>query len=295
MRFAIPLVIALILLAGCSSASGKTLAPGTIRVVAGENFWGSVVSQVGGPHVSVTSIVNDPSADPHQYESDAHDAAAVADASLVVENGLGYDDFMRQLVSATRKHGRVVIVAADVVGVHGNDTNPHLWYSTTYAASVAQAAADALEKIDPANATQFRANLRTFQASLAQVDAVVEKIKSRYPNAPVAYTERVPGYMLADAGLDVKTPPAFARANEDGSEPNAADAQAMDDLITTHAVRALLYNAQATSAASTEARHLAQQNNIPVIAVTETMPTSAPTYQQWQLDQDGALLAALGG
>ncbi len=295
MRFAIALVAALILLAGCGSSGGNTAAPGTIRVVAAENFWGSVVSQVGGPHVSVTSIISDPSADPHQYESDAHDAASIADARIVVENGLGYDDFMRQLLGATKHRGRSVVVAADVAGVHGNDANPHLWYSTEDADAVAQAITAALKNADPADAPTFVANLKTFETSVAQVRAVVDQIKARYNGAPVAYTERVPGYMLADAGLTVKTPSGFAQANEDGSEPNAADAQAMDNVIASHAIKVLLYNAQASSAASTHARQLAQKNNIPVVAVTETMPKNEPTYQQWQLDQDRAVLAALGG
>jgi zinc/manganese transport system substrate-binding protein len=294
-RSAFLLVTALLVVSGCAASGAETVGSGPIKVVAAENFWGSIAAQLGGSRVTVTSLISDPNADPHEFETTAFDAAQVADARLVVENGLGYDDFMRQLVNATRRHGRVVVVAADVVGVHGNDANPHLWYSTGYAAGVAEAVAAALETIDPADASLFRANLQHFHTALAEVSAVVDAIKSRHPNAPVAYTERVPGYMLTDAGLDVKTPPAFAQAGEDGSEPNAADSQAMDDLITTHAVNALLYNAQATSAASTEARRLAQRNNIPVIAVTETMPKSAPTYQQWQLDQDRALLAALGG
>ncbi len=296
MRFVLALVGALILLAGCGSSSGRNhAAPGTIKVVAGENFWGNIASQLGGSRVSVTSIISDPNADPHEYESDAHDAAAIADAKLVIENGLGYDDFMKQLLGATRNSGRSVVVAADVVGVHGSDANPHLWYSTGYTEAVAQTITRALQQADPANASAFEANLTAFRASLAQVHAVVDQIKTTYPNAPVAYTERVPGYMLADAGLAVKTPPGFAQANEDGTEPNAADAQAMDNLITSHTIRVLLYNAQATSAASTRARQLAQKNNVPVVAVTETLPKSEPTFQQWQLDQDRALLRALGG
>jgi zinc/manganese transport system substrate-binding protein len=294
MRFAIGLVTALVLLTACGSSGGKTSTSGTVKVVAAENFWGSVVSQLGGSHVSVTSIISDPNADPHQYESDAHDAGAVADAKLVIENGLGYDDFMSQLLGSTGSGGRTVVVAADVVGVHGNDANPHLWYSTEYVNAVAQAITTALQKLEPANASAFAANLQAFQASVADVRSVVDEIKAHFPGAPVAYTERVPGYMLADAGLVVKTPPGFAQANEDGTEPNASDTQAMDQLVTTHAIKALLYNAQATSAASTRARQLAQQNGIPVIAVTETLPPSEPSYQHWQLDQDQALLAALG-
>jgi zinc/manganese transport system substrate-binding protein len=280
---------------GSSNSHGASNADHTIKVVAAENFWGSVAAQLGGTHVAVTSIISDPSTDPHEYESDAQDAAAVSDASLVVENGLGYDDFMSTLLGATNKSGRVVVTAADAAGVHGNDANPHVWYSTTYAHAVARAIAGALERIDPADATQFAANLRTFENSLMSVESVVGQIATRHPNAPVAYTERVPGYMLVDAHVDVRTPPGFAQANEDGTEPSAADAQAMDTLISTHGIKVLLYNSQATSAASTRARQLAQQAGIAVVPVTETMPPNAASYQDWQLAQDRAILSALGG
>src|SRR5471032_2346928 len=80
-------------LAGCggsfaassSAASGGSSRP--IAVVAGENFWGNIASQIGGAHVKVTSIISDPNTDPHEYETDPNDAAAVARARFVIENG----------------------------------------------------------------------------------------------------------------------------------------------------------------------------------------------------------------
>ena len=63
-------------------------------IVAGENFYGDVTSQIAGNHVTVISIISDPNADPHEYESSANDAGEIARASLVIMNGLGYDDFV---------------------------------------------------------------------------------------------------------------------------------------------------------------------------------------------------------
>ena len=68
-----------------------------ITIIAGENFWGSLISQLGGNKVSVTSIVSDPNADPHEYESNAGDARAVSNADYVIENGAGYDSSGSQL------------------------------------------------------------------------------------------------------------------------------------------------------------------------------------------------------
>ena len=125
------------------------------------------------------------------------------------------------------------------------------------------------------------------------LEATIATIRARYSHAPVAYTERVPGYLLAAAGLDVVTPPGFARAIEDGNEPSAADADRMQQLVSRHGIAVLLYNAQATSAASSRIRADARAAGIPIVAVTETMPPTAASYQAWQLDQARALLAAL--
>ena len=85
-------------------------------------------------------------------------------------------------------------------------------------------------------------------------------------------------------------------AIENGNEPSPADTQAMEQLITAQPrVRALLYNAQATSPVTQHVRDLAKSNGVPVIAVTETMPADQPSFQAWQLDQAKQLLAALGG
>ena len=105
----------------------------------------------------------------------------------------------------------------------------------------------------------------------------------------------MPGYLLADAGLRVVTPPGFATAVENGNEPSAADTQAMRALISGHRVRVLLYNTQATSAAVQSVGSLARQEGVPVVGVSETQPASDHSYQAWQLRQTTAILRALGG
>jgi zinc/manganese transport system substrate-binding protein len=279
--------------AGCTSdAKGSA---GAVRVVAAENFWGDVASQIGGAPVRVTSIIHDPTADPHQYESDARDAAAVADARVVIQNGAGYDDFVTKLLAGTSSDQRVVLSVADVMHATGEDVNPHLWYDVPRVPEVARAIESALATADPPDRALFAANLKTFDASLGPLDQLIDDIKTKYPHTPVAYTERVPGYLLDAAGLTIATPPGFARAIEDGNEPSPGDVQAMDDLISGHRIRVLIYNAQATSPVTARVRDLARQAGIPVVAVTETQPAGERDYQSWQQHQLQALLAALGG
>ncbi len=263
-----------------------------VHVVAAENFWGNIAAQIGGRDVRVTSLITSPSADPHLFETDAHDAALLAEAKVVVENGAGYDTWMGSLLSADGGHPRVVN-AASVLQVTGSDPNPHLWYDLPRVPTVAAAIAAALTKAAPDDASTFAKNLATFDASLKPLDATLATIKQHFHNVSVAYTERVPGYLLAAADLDVKTPPGFARSIEDGTDPGAADTVAMRQLLTNHDINVLLYNVQTVTAVTTQMRTLAKQHGIPVVGVSETMPTTAHTYQQWQKAQLTNLLHAL--
>ncbi len=265
-----------------------------VHVVAGENMWGDIATQIGGAHVAVTSIIHSPSVDPHLYESSPQDAAAVETANVAIVNGAGYDDFMNRLLGASSGTGRRVLNVADVLGAHGADPNPHFWYDVLRVTTVAYAIERALARADPRDRPAFRTGLARFGQSLAPVLATVRRIRARYAGAPVAYTERVPGYLVAGAGLRNWTPSGFARAIEDGNEPSPSDRAAMDALISGHRIKALLYNAQAVSAVTKSVRAHARRAGIPVVAVTETLPPGL-TFQGWQNDQDQALLRALGG
>jgi zinc/manganese transport system substrate-binding protein len=275
-----------------AAGAGALTSTSTIHVVAAENFWGNIAAQIGGRDIQVTSLITNPNADPHLFETSAQDAALLAEAQVVIENGAGYDTWMGSLLGADGGHPRIVN-AASVLHVTGSDPNPHLWYDIPRVPSVAAAIAAALSKAAPEDANTFAKNLATFDSSLKPLDATLATIKRDYHNVSVAYTERVPGYLLADAHLDVKTPPGFARAIEDGTDPGAADTVAMQQLLTKHDINVLLYNVQTVTAVTTQMRALARQHRIPVVGVSETMPSGTTTYQQWQETQMTNLLHAL--
>ena len=274
----------------CASAAGAAHEP--VHVVAAENVWGNIAAQIGGNDVQVTSLITNPAADPHLFETNARSAALLAQAQVVIENGAGYDSWMGSLLGADGGHPRVVN-AASVLHVRGSDPNPHLWYDLPRVPKVAAAIAGALTKVAPADTSAIRRRLRAFDASLAPLDATLATIKADYHNVSVAYSERVPGYLLADARLDLKTPPGFARSVEDGSDPGAADTVAMRELLTNHDVNVLLYNVQTVTPVTSQMRILAEQHGIPVVGVSETMPTTARSYQRWQESQLTSLLHAL--
>ena len=263
-----------------------------LQVVAAENFWGNIAAQLGGSHVHVTSIITDPNADPHLYESDAHDAAAVSSAKIVIVNGLGYDDFMSKLLGGSSSKNHKVITAQQVLGV-ADGSNPHLWYNIPRVPEVAAKITASYIAEDPAHKSDYQHNLTVFDQSLNPLLITLQQIKQRYANAPVAYTEPVPGYLLAAAGLDVKTPEGFAKSIEDGDDPNPADVSTMDALMTNKSVKVLLYNSQATSPATAHVKTLAQTAGIPIIGVSETLPANMKSYQSWQAEQLSQLENAL--
>jgi zinc/manganese transport system substrate-binding protein len=279
-----------LLLAGCGSRTAST--SGRVNVVAAENVYGNIASQIGGPHVSVTSILTDPNADPHLFEPRTSNGLAVARAKVVLQNGLGYDAFMTKLENAAPSKNRIVVTMADVLGVHGKDANPHLWYDVPRLDRIAGSIATALEHADPRRAAAYRAGLARFEGSLGPLRREVAAIRARHHGAPVAYTEPVPGYLVAAAGLDNLAPESFTRALEAGTEPVPAAVSAMDELVAKHRIRALLYNSQAVSPITSRLRDSARTAGIPVVPVTETLPAGL-TFQQWQLRQARALSAAL--
>lgn len=117
-------------------------------------------------------------------------------------------------------------------------------------------------------------------------------MRASFAGKPVAYTERVPGLLLIDAGIRVLTPPGFYRAVEDGTDPAPADVQRMQQLLTGHQIDALLYNSQATSPITEQLQSIAEEERIPIVPVTETLP-HGQTFESWQLKQIAALRAAL--
>src|SRR5437899_1376672 len=164
MRTIIVLVVGCALIvAGCGSTkSGSGLA-----VVAAENVYGDIAQQIGGAHVHVTSILSDPNADPHLFEPGSTNGLAVATAKVVIQNGLGYDAFMTKLENAAPNAMRSVLTISDVLGVHGRDANPHLWYDVPALGRIARAISAALERADPAHRSAYQAGLARFEATLA--------------------------------------------------------------------------------------------------------------------------------
>jgi zinc/manganese transport system substrate-binding protein len=262
-----------------------------LPVVAAENFYGNLLAQIGGDRVHVTSILSNPNADPHEYESGVRDATAVAQARLVVLNGLGYDSWMQKLLAASpRRDRQVVNVGAGLLHLREGD-NPHVWYKLQTFPLLAHVIAADLGKADPAGKGYYAARLARFERSLLPLQTEFAVLRRRYAGTYVLATERVFGYAAAAIGLHIPNP-AFQQAIEDGTDPSPQALAQFEGDVTRHRARLLLYNSQTVSPLVAHMRDLALKNHIPVVGVSETEPPGQD-YQQWQLSQLHAIDHAL--
>jgi zinc/manganese transport system substrate-binding protein len=161
-------VAAVLIAPGWVSSSTPVAASGTrtVAVVAGENQYGNVASQIGGRYVRVYSVDSNPNTDPHTYEATPSVGQTIARANLLIENGVGYDTFMNTLASASPNSSRKVVDVQHLLGLPDNTANPHLWYDPKTMPAVAKALANDLSALDPAHAATFHANEAKFVASL---------------------------------------------------------------------------------------------------------------------------------
>ena len=279
------LFILFLLLSACGGSVGSTTSSSAtvINVVAAENFYGDIVKQLGGSHVSVTSIISDPNIDPHEYESNVQTAIQVSKAQLVIENSGGYDDWMDKILSGSPNSNRLVLKGFDVAQVKLPE-NEHVWYSIDNAAIIAQAITDDLKKLDPADAATFENNFQMFKQSLQPIQQTIHAIKSKYAGTPVGLTETIYLYQAVPLGLTVLTPFEFQKAMAEGNDPPADTFVTAENQITHHQIKVLIYNEQTITPSTTKLENDARAQNIPIVPVTETMPPGK-TYQTWMLDQ----------
>lgn len=264
-----------------SVAPGSPQSGTVMQVVAAENFWGSLVSQIGGIHVQVLSVVSDPNADPHEYESNADDARAISTADYVIENGAGYDSWADKLLSAgSNNPNRKVLNVGNLLGVKEGD-NPHMWYNPAYVNQVIAQMESDLIALDPADAAYYRAQYATLQSNLAEYQGRITAIKQQYGGTEVASTESIFAYLATAAGLDLISPPAFIDAVAEGNDPPASSVVQFENQLKSGQVKVLVYNEQTVTPLTESIKKLAAEQGIPVIGVTETIQPPDATFEEW--------------
>jgi zinc/manganese transport system substrate-binding protein len=208
-----------------------------IRVVASFSILADLTRAVGGEAVEVTSIVG-PGGDAHVYQPTPADAGRIADASLLIVNGLGLDDWMRRLAEAAHYRGKIIVASAGITPLlTGGEPDPHQWQDVANARAYAASIAAALEAADPDQADLYRRRAVAYDSALADLDRDVRAAIDTVPTSQrrvitshdaFAYYGRAYGVtFLAPVGMDEE------------SEPSAAAVAALIRQIRTAGTRAL--------------------------------------------------------
>lgn len=266
--------------------------PRVIGVVAAENFWGSLARQLGGKLVRVQSIVSDPNADPHEYETSPADARAFASASYVILNGAGYDTWANRLLSAQSRPGRKVLTVATLLRKRVGD-NPHFWYSPTDVFKVINQITATYRQLDPGAAAYFASRHAAVESALAPYRALLADISRRFAGTPVAATESIFQYLAHYLHLDLITAPSFMRAVSEGVDPPASSVATFDQQIAGRRFTVLVYNIQTVSPLTTSIRTETKARSIPTVGVSETIQPPTATFEQWMDSELRALSKAL--
>lgn len=280
------------------SDGAATSADAAISVVASTNVYGSIASSVGGDLIEVTSIIDDPGKDPHEYEADAQNQLAFSRADLVIENGGGYDDFVDTLLDASGNDGVTVLNVADLSGYDQQpaegEFNEHLWYDFPTVATLVSEIVSELSDLDPDNAATYAANGKALTDELDDLEAQEDDLSSRYAGEGVAITEPVPLYLLTAAGLENRTPDEFSEAIEEDTDVPADVLEETIALFSDRSVVLLAYNQQTTGPQTEAVLAAAEDNGVAVVPVTETLPEGA-SYIEWMQGNLDAVSEALGG
>jgi zinc/manganese transport system substrate-binding protein len=284
--------LALGLLAVPIAANASSKTP-MIRAIGAENQYANVLSQIGGKYVSVTSILKNPTTDPHTFEASPSVAEAVSGAQLIVQNGLGYDGFMNDIEAASPNPARKVIVVQHVLDLPDSTPNPHLWYSPTTMPKVAAAMAQDLSSLDPTHRAYFEQNLTAFDVSMQPWLSAIASFKSKHAGTPVAVTEPVADYLLQAMGATILTPFVFQADIMNGVDPSPEDITLEQGYLSAHQVKVFCYNQQVVDALTSSLIQSARTAHVPVVGVYETMPTPGYNYQRWMLAEVKAIKAAV--
>ncbi|MBV9714126.1 MAG: zinc ABC transporter substrate-binding protein [Solirubrobacterales bacterium] len=282
-------------MAGCGGSSGVATAgsSGRLQVVAAENFWGSIASQLGGEKVAVQSIIVNSNTDPHSYEPTASDGVALARSQLAIVNGIGYDAWATKLLDANPSGSRVVLTVGDLLGLKEGD-NPHQWYSPSSVQRVIDRIVADYKRLDPKDSAYFDRQRSVFETrSLAAYKSLIASIRARYAGVPVGYSESIFQPLGQALGLKLMTPYSFAKAIAEGTDVSAADKQTVDAQAQNHQIKVWVYNSQNATPDVQRVNQLAQAAHIPITTIIETLSPASYTFEQWQIAELRRLQQAL--
>ncbi|MEK9279554.1 MULTISPECIES: metal ABC transporter substrate-binding protein [unclassified Bradyrhizobium] len=227
------LLLLLVLLLTTSSLNAAE----RLNVVASFSILADFLRNVGGDRISLTTLVGADS-DAHVYTPTPGDAKRVADARLVIVNGLGLEGWLPRLVQSSGGKAQVVTASAGIAPLKlGSDADPHAWQSIPNAKIYVTDIANALAEADPDDADFFRAQAKTYLEKLETVDREVRDAVARIPpeRRKVISTHNAFGYFAAEYGIQFIAPLGVSTE----SEPSARDIAAIIGQIRAQKIPAV--------------------------------------------------------
>jgi len=285
------------LLPGCARSPNPSAGGSSARlqVVAAENFWGSIASQLGGDKVVVRSIIVDPDTDPHSYEPTASDAVAFARSQLAIVNGIGYDPWASKLIAANPSGSRRVLDVGGLLGLKEGD-NPHQWYSPSSVKRVIDQIAADLETLDPGSreAAYFDHQRTVLETQgLAEYNRLIAELRARYAGVQVGYSESIFQPLGEALALKLMTPYRFGKAIAEGTDVSASDKQTVDTQAQDRQIKVWIYNRQNATPDVQRVNQLARAAHVAITTITETLSPASATFEQWQVGELRSLQEAL--
>jgi zinc/manganese transport system substrate-binding protein len=192
-----------------------------LKVVASFSILGDLVRSAGGDRVEVTTLVG-PDSDAHVYSPTPADAKKIADAKLIIVNGLGFEGWLPRLVQSSGSKAKIVTASDGITPLRlGTDADPHAWQSVGNAKIYVANIRTALSAADPANAERYRANAEAYLAKLDALEREVRDAVAKLPPArrKVISTHNAFGYFAASYGIEFIAPLGVSTE----SEPSARD------------------------------------------------------------------------
>lgn len=284
-----PLVPVLLLVLGACGSGPESPAPTGLRVVATTTVFADIVRNVGGDRISVESIIP-AGAGPEDYEPKPDDARKLADADLVVSNGVGLDDFLDGLIDAAGEGAAARLVLGDGLEpiVVGGEENPHFWLDPTIVADRYVPAIGAkLAELDAAGAAAYEANAAAYVEEILTLDAANQEKVSTVPSEHrklVTFHDAFP-YFARHYGFEL----VGVIVDSVGQEPTSADLAALVQTVKAADVGAVFSEAQFSPEL---ARTLADEAGVTRVVTTLYNDTVGPpptdTYlkmMEWNVDQ----------
>ena len=259
---------------GCSNKQNSTSQSNKISIVTTTNVYSDIAKNIVGKYGTATAIIDKSSVDPHDFDPTTADAKKVAQANIIVANGLGYDSWMNKLAKSVDK--KPVLVGEDLMGLKSGD-NPHIWYNLDMPTKYVDYLVKRLSKLDKKHAAYFKENGEKYLAKIDKIKQLAQANKG--DQKPVFVSEPVFDYALQEAGQKIGDKE-FDEAIENGTDPSPKTINEMNNSIKQKKIAFFVNNTQASSSTVKSFVKLAKKNNVPVLNVRETIPNNT-TYLAW--------------